>query len=51
MGITRNVWDSDKRVEHNFWPEESVCDYCLIKKCEYCFYGRKKSPIYSERTY
>jgi hypothetical protein len=52
IGITRDVWESDKRVEPNWWIGDSVCDYCLIKKCEYCYFGKRKSTTtYSDRNY
>ena len=47
--MSRDVWESDKRLEPNWWLKESVCDYCLYKSaktCDYCAYKRK-SPFLS----
>ena len=39
--ITRDPWESDNRLEANWWLKESTCDYCFYKKtkkCDSCSY-------------
>jgi hypothetical protein len=42
--ITRDVWESDLRVEPNWWLKESGCDYCMYRNsriCDQCSYNRR----------
>ena len=45
MFITRDVFESDKRMEVNWWLKEEGCDYCIYKEtktCDYCAYNKKR---------
>jgi hypothetical protein len=46
--ITRDPWESDKRVEPNWWLKEDVCDYCDYRssgRCDYCHQRKRKGPL------
>jgi hypothetical protein len=44
--IPRDPFESDRRVEVNWWlKEENTCDYCIYKEtktCDYCSYNKKR---------
>jgi len=45
--IARNPWESDKRVEPNWWLKEDCecCDYRNSGRCNYCYQRKKKNPL------
>ena len=49
--INRNPWESDRRVDFNWWLRDEVsCDYCMYrnsKTCDYCSYNRSKKPFFA----
>jgi hypothetical protein len=44
--ISRDPWESDKRIKPLWWlKEEDPCEYCIHRNsemCEYCVYNKKK---------
>jgi hypothetical protein len=43
--ITRDIWESDKRMDPYWWLEDD-CSYCMSRNCRECQYT-KKDTVYT----